>query len=640
MSGLTPLTSRLIRFGSFEVNVAAGELRKGGSRIRLQEKPFQLILLLLDRPGEIVTRDEVRQALWPADTFVDFDHSLGTAVAKLRAALGDSARNPRFVETVANRGYKFIAPVTESVPASDEAATQRGAPPLDSGPPRAGVPISRRRFRWLAATATAGLLAGAVLLALVLGFDAFGARGWLRRHTNSPVGSLAVLPLQNLSNDPAQEYFVDGMTEQLITTLAQLPGIQVISRTSAMQYKGTTKRLPEIGRDLNVDAFIEGSVLRSGGRVRISAQLVDARTDAHLWARSYERDAGDVLALQTEIARAIADEIRVKLTAGEATELARPRRVNPAGQEAYLRGRYHLNQGGEPELRKSLDDFGAAIAIDARDARSHAGLAQAYIALTDYYERPSVMMPRARAAAEQAIKLDNGLSEAHASLGAVRFLYDWDWAGAEEELRRATDLARSSADAHLWYGVFLAQMGRFDDAIAEVKRAETLDPLSVSVNINAGWVFYLARRNDQALAQWRKALEIEPKLDVIHTAIWLAYAQQGDSGKTLASAAERAGDTSPMDLATLAGIYAVSGRRGDAERVLTRLKELASTRYVCPYEMATAHAALGQRDKALDWLRKAVDDRSVCIPDVKTDPRLDGLRSDPRFRQLLHEVGF
>ncbi len=630
---------RVIRFGSFDVDVPARELRKGGSRIRLQEKPFQLLLLLLDRPGQVVTRNEVRQALWPADTFVDFDHSLGTAIAKLRTALGDSARHPRFVETVANRGYKFIAPVSAGVSEPDEPLPE---PLLTFVVPEASpVPAaaSSSRFRWLAAT-TAGLLAGGVVLVIVLGFDAFGARGWLRRQTNEPVGSIAVLPLQNLSNDPAQEYFVDGMTEQLITTLAQLSGIQVISRTSAMQYKGTKKRLSEIGRDLHVDAFVEGSVLRSGGRVRISAQLVDARTDAHLWARSYDRDAGDVLTLQSEIARAIADEIRAKLTTRQQTDLARPRRVDPDAEEAYLRGRYHLNQGGESELRKSVDDFGAAIAIDAGDARSHAGLAEAYIALTDYYERPSLMMPRARAAAEQAIKLDNRLPEAHASLGAVRFLYDWDWAGAEEELKRATDLAQASADAHLWYGVFLSQMGRFEEGIAEVKRAGALDPLSVAVNINAGWVYYLARRNDQALAQWRKALEIEPNLGAVHTSIWLAYAQQGEGGKALASAAEHAGDTSPLDLATLAGVYAVSGRRGDAEHVLTRLKQLSATRYVCPYEVATAHAALGQREAALDWLRKAVDDRSVCIPDVKTDPRLDGLRADPRFKQLLHDVGF
>jgi TolB-like protein/DNA-binding winged helix-turn-helix (wHTH) protein/Tfp pilus assembly protein PilF len=611
---------RVIRFGAFDVDVAAGELRKGGSRVRLQEKPFQLLLLLLERPGEIVTRDEVRQALWPADTFVDFDHSLGTAIAKLRTALGDSARNPRFVETVANRGYKFIAPI------HPDAAVVAVSPP--------------NRLRWAARTTAAGFLAGGVVLAVVLGLDVAGARGWLRRQTNEPIGSLAVLPLQNLSNDKAQDYFVDGMTEQLITTLAQLQGIQVISRTSAMQYKNTSKRLPEIGRDLRVDALVEGSVLRSGGRVRISAQLVDARTDAHLWARSYDRDVGDVIALQTEIARAIADEVRVKLTPRQQTEQARTRRVDPAAQEAYLRGRYHFNQGAEPELRKSVDDFNAAIAIDAGDARSHAALAQAYIGLTDYYERPSQMMPRARSAAEQAVTLDPNLPEAHAALGAVRFLYDWNWAGAEDELKLATELAPASSDAHLWYGVFLSQMGRFDEAVAEIKRAAVLDPLSVAVNINAGWVYYLARRSDEALAQWRKALQVEPELGVIHTAIWLAYAQRGEGRKALALAAERAGDTSPMDLATLAGVYAMSGRRSDAEHVLARLKELSSTKYVCPYEVATAHEALGQHDLALGWLRRAVDDRSVCIPDIKTDPRLDGLRSDPRFKQLLRDVGF
>jgi TolB-like protein/DNA-binding winged helix-turn-helix (wHTH) protein/Tfp pilus assembly protein PilF len=624
-----------IRFGSFEVIPAAGEVRKGGVKIKLQEKPYQLLLLLLERPGEIVTREEVRRALWPADTFVDFDHSLGTAIAKLRTALGDSARSPRFVETVAGRGYKFIAPVTRTLPDQqvDEAAAHGPEEPAPAQPAR-----STHQFRRAIAGIPVGLLAGAAVLTLVLGFDISGIGSWLRRHTNGPVGALAVLPLQNLSNDSTQEYFVDGMTEQLITSLAQLRGVQVISRTSVMQYKGAKKPLPEIGRDLKVDALIEGSVMRSDNRVRISAQLVDARTDAHLWAGTYERDIGDTLALQDEIARAIADEIRATL-AGRPGDPARTRRVIPAAEEAYLRGRYHLNQGSEAEILKSVDEFNAAIAVDAGHARSYAGLASAYIALTDFYERPSLMMPRGRAAAEQAVRLDDGLSEAHATLGAIRFLYDWDWTGAEVELKRAVDLSEASADAHLWYGVFLAQMGRFEKGIAEVRRAETLDPLSVMARVNAGWVYFLARRTTDARAEWQKALEIEPHLGSVHTAIWMAYAQQGNPG-TSSPAAEGSDSTNPVDLATLAGAYAMSGRREDAERVLARLQDLSATRYVCPYEIATARAALGQHEEALSWLRKAVNEHSVCIPDIKTDPRLDVLRDNPVFKSLLREVGF
>jgi len=631
------------RFGVFDVDVRSGEIRKGGSKIKLQEKPFQLLLLLLEQPGEVVTREQLREALWPADTFVDFDHSLGTAVAKLRAALGDSAKSPRFVETVASRGYRFIGPVTtdassehvEAVPTvatltpagstSPEAVT-----PSDPGP--RPVAKTRRRAAVIAAVASV-----AVVAAIVFGFTRAGARGLFGGPRPSSIRSLAVLPLQNLSKDPSEEYFVDGMTEQLITTLAQLHGIEVISRTSAMQYRTSTKRVPEIGRELNADAVIEGSVVRSGNRVRITAQLIDARSDQHLWARSYDRDFGDVLALQNEIASAIAEEIRIRLSPEEKTRLAQARTVSAAAQEAYLRGRYHLNQGDEAAVRKSVDDFTAAIAADSQDARSYSGLSQAYIALTDFYERPTETMPRAKTAAEAAIRLDDTLADAHVSRGAVRFLYDWDWNGAESEFRRALSLNNASADAHVWYGVFLSQMGRLDEAFAEMDRAEALDPLSVPVRFNAGWVKYLARRNDEAIAEWRKALEIEPNLGVAHTSIWLAYARKDAAADPPPVDPE---ESSPLDLATRAGAYAIGGKRVEAQRVLARLKDLSTHRYVCPYEVATAHAALDQRDEAIEWLHRGLDARSICMPDLKVDPRFDSLRADPRFQELLRSVGF
>ena len=341
---------RLFQFGVFEVDTAARELRKGGLRVRIQDQPFELLAMLLQRPGEIVSRDAVREALWTSDTFVDFDHSLGTAVAKLRAALGDSARNPRFVETVANHGYKFIAPVTV-VPAAPAVALA----PLDLF---VATPDASTRFvRWWTLRVASGLAVGAALLAVVLGLDLFAARDWLRQRTNPTIEALAVLPFENLSGDQGDSYLVDGVTESLITSLAQLRGARVISRTSSMQYRGTKKSLPAIAQELHVDALVEGSVVRSGSRVRVSAKLVDARTDAHLWARSYERDVRDVLTLQADVAQAIAEVLRVGREPGPQSS-ARSHRVLPDAQDAYLRGRYHLNQGEELSIRKSVDDSG------------------------------------------------------------------------------------------------------------------------------------------------------------------------------------------------------------------------------------------------------------------------------------------
>jgi TolB-like protein len=552
--------------------------------------------------------------------------------------LGDAARNPLFIETVANHGYKFIAPVTTEAtePAAEPAVTVESVPEPSAVP----APVSASPWTTRTVALTGGLAAGAALVAIVLGFDLFGAGTWLRRQTTASVRSIAVLPLENMSKDADQEYLVDGVTEQLITALAQLPDLRVISRTSAMQFKGAAKTLPQIGRELGVDTIVSGSVTRSADRIRVTAQLVDVRTDQHLWASSYERNLGEVLDLQSEIARAIADEIRVRLTPAQQGVLARAHGVDPRSEDAYLRGRYHLNQGTEPALRKALDNFAGAIAIDGSDARSYAATAWTYVSLTDYWERPSAAMPRARAAAEHALRLDPRLADAHAAMGAVRFLYDWDWRSADAQLKTAIELAPASVDAHLWYGVFLGQMGRSAEAIAEVERAERLDPLSIPVHINAGWVYYLARQTERATAQWQKALDLDPNLGIIHTSIWLGYLQQGRTTAPLPDLDKAIAGGSPFDLATLAGIHAMRGKRAEAEQVLSTLEELSNSRYVCPYEMATARAALGQHDRALGWLRRAVDDRSVCIPDLKTDPRLDVLRGDPRFQALLKEVGF
>jgi TolB-like protein/DNA-binding winged helix-turn-helix (wHTH) protein/Tfp pilus assembly protein PilF len=617
--------SEVLQFGLFELDMQQAELRKRGVRIKLQDQPLKVLHLLLQNRGEIVTREQLRTNIWPANTFVEFDHGLYSAMARLREALGDSSENPRFIETVARRGYRFIAPVTSS----GTIAVSISEPTVTRRPPR-----SRR----LVAGVLAGLLAGALLLGVVLGFNLANSRHWLWRGGNPQVRSLAVLPLQNLSGDPTQEYFADGITDELITELAELGSVRVISRTSVMQYKGAQKPLRQIANELGVDAILEGSVLRSGQHVRVTAQLIDAATDQHLWARTYDRELGDVLLLQSDMAGAIAQEIRAEINGNARSLVAQVSRVDPEEQDLYFRGRYHLGKGSEDEINKGIEYFRQGIEHSPRDARNYAALADSYLALSDYYLSPAATLELGKQAAMKALQLDDNLAETHVSLGAIRFLYDWDWPQAEKEFRQAVKLNPNSSDAHLWRGVFLAQMGRSDEGISEIKLAESLDPLSLAVHVNAGWVYYLARRDEQAVQEWRKILDIDPHFTVTHASIWIAYLKQAEMGTVLHPPSS--GDADALQLAAITGRQAVSGNRGEAERLLSRLDSISKRHYVCPYEMATAHAILGNKDKALDWLSRGLKERSACMPDSKVDPRLDSLRSDARFQDFLRRVGF
>jgi TolB-like protein/DNA-binding winged helix-turn-helix (wHTH) protein/Tfp pilus assembly protein PilF len=617
--------SEVLQFGLFELDMQQAELRKRGVRIKLQDQPLKVLHLLLQNRGEIVTREQLRTNIWPANTFVEFDHGLYSAMARLREALGDSSENPRFIETVARRGYRFIAPVTSS----GTIAVSISEPTVTRRPPR-----SRR----LVAGVLAGLLAGALLLGVVLGFNLANSRHWLWRGGNPQVRSLAVLPLQNLSGDPTQEYFADGITDELITELAELGSVRVISRTSVMQYKGAQKPLRQIANELGVDAILEGSVLRSGQHVRVTAQLIDAATDQHLWARTYDRELGDVLLLQSDMAGAIAQEIRAEINGNARSLVAQVSRVDPEEQDLYFRGRYHLGKGSEDEINKGIEYFRQGIEHSPRDARNYAALADSYLALSDYYLSPAATLELGKQAAMKALQLDDNLAETHVSLGAIRFLYDWDWPQAEKEFTQAVKLNPNSSDAHLWRGVFLAQMGRSEEGISEIKLAESLDPLSLAVHVNAGWVYYLARRDEQAVQEWRKILDIDPHFTVTHASIWIAYLKQAEMGTVLHPPSS--GDADALQLAAITGRQAVSGNRGEAERLLSRLDSISKRHYVCPYEMATAHAILGNKDKALDWLSRGLKERSACMPDSKVDPRLDSLRSDARFQDFLRRVGF
>jgi serine/threonine protein kinase/Flp pilus assembly protein TadD len=466
-----------------------------------------------------------------------------------------------------------------------------------------------------------------------------------RRATRGRIQSVAVLPLADLSDQqPAPDYFADGMTEALITDLAKIKALRVISRTSVMQYKGVQRPLPQIARELNVDAVVEGSVLRSGKRVRITAQLIDAATDQHLWAESYERDLRDVLSLQGEVARAIANDIQVKLTPQEQARLVSARSVDPEAYQLYLKGRFYWNKRTEAGLKKGIEYFHQAIDLDPNYALAYAGIADCYSLLGwDLFGPlpPREALPIAKAAARKALETDDSLAEAHNSLAWTKLAFDWDWTGAEREFKRAIELNPGYAITHHWYAECLAGMGRYAEALAEIRQAQELDPLSLIISSIVGWVLYFDRKNDQAIAEFRKTLELDPNFWVAHWTLGRAYEQKAMFTEAIAEI-QKAIDfsgSSPLSLAALGHTYAVSGRRAEAERVLNQLKDSSKQTYISPYGIAAIHAGLGEKDQAFLWLEKAYEERSGWLIWLRAEPGSDPLRSDPRFQDLLRRIG-
>jgi TolB-like protein len=561
-----------VRFGVFEADFRAGELRKRGVKVRLQEQPLQILRLLLQHPGEVVTREELRQKIWPADTFVDFEQGLYNAVKRLRDALKDSADKPRFIETLSRHGYRFIGTIDESV----------------------------RKFE-----------------------------------------SLAVLPLENLSRDPEQDYFAEGLTEALITTLAKIGKLRVASRTSIMQYKSVRRPLPEIARELGVDAIVEGTVLRAKDRVRITAQLIDAARESHLWAETYEQDLRDVLALQSELAKAIAREVQVQLTPEEKTLLAQARPVNPEAYEAYLKGRYCWNRRTGDTLRKGAEYFQQAIEKDPTYAAACAGLADYFSSIGFWgFVPPENGCGKAKTLALRALEIDDRLAEAHASLGFALLNYDWDFLAAEESFQRAIQLNSRYATGHQWYGHCLCCMGRLDEGLAELEQALRLDPLSLHIKVNYTVFLWIAGQYDRALKQSQEAVALDPNF----AGAWWAFAlaSQGKSmhEKTI-MAFKKADDLNPGAFEFgLTAVYAIAGKRGEALSNLAKWKELSKQRYVSAYWFAQAYTALQEKDEALCWFERAFKERSAWMTILKVDPWLDPLRSDPRFQDLLRRMNF
>jgi TolB-like protein/DNA-binding winged helix-turn-helix (wHTH) protein/Tfp pilus assembly protein PilF len=610
-------TGQTYRFGDFAFEPSSGELHKHGRKVRLQEQPFQILMLLLARPGEVVTREQVRQALWPADTFVDFDAGLNSAIKRLRDALDDSAEEPRFVETLPRRGYRFIAPVEA---------------PLVPAPAAVDVPATPARTPRLSSAVAAAAAAVAVLLA-VLALNVTRDRWRGDRPGPVPITSIAVLPFENLSGDREQDYFVDGMTDAIITNLAQVRALRVISRTSVMQYQRADKLLPRIAEDLNVEAVVEGTVMRSGDRVRVTAQLIHAATDRHLWARTYERELRDVLALQAELAGAIAQAVEVKVQPEERQRLAARGTVDPEAYDAYLKGRFFWNKRS---LAKAIEYFQQAIERDPTYAPAYSGLSDAH-RMSGLLMPPRECMPKAEAAARKALALDDTLAEAHASLAGVLYRYQWDWEGAEREYQRSLELDPNYAEGHRAYAIYLLTVRRNEEAVAEARRARELSPLSLIINVELASALVRARRYDEAIQQVQKTLEIDPKFFRAHMTLALAYEGQGDRARAVAvfeKVLPREGRGANHWLGYL---YAVTGRRDEALDVVARLEKRSHERYVNPQSIALIYLGLGDKDQAMAWLEKAYEERSFEMLGFSGQV-FDELGSDPRFQDLLRRM--
>src|SRR6202140_4733606 len=636
------LTS-IVRFGTYEVSLQSGEVRKAGLRIKVQQQPMKLLGILLERPGEVVTREELRARVWSDEAFGDFDQAVNIAIAKLRRAFGDSAENPRFIETLPKRGYRFIGEVSVVDTDTDTGAKRPGPGDLPATRPGDILPSAGPAPSSIAPKRRQPYRPAIIALALLLIFSLLGL--WLFRYPGRPstgIRSLAVLPLENLSGEASQNYFADGMTDELITDLAQISALRVISRTSVMVYKGARKPLPQIARELNVDAVVEGTVLRSGDQVRITAQLIDAATDKHLWSQSYEGGLRDTLALQNRVATAIADQIRIPLTPREQAALKNGKVVNPEAYESYLKGRYFWNKRTADGLKAALAYFKQAIEEDPKYAKAYSGLADTYALLGDWQYAvmtPKDALPEAKAAAIHALELDNTLGEAHNSLAFVFDGFDWDLNSGGKEFQRAIELNPGYATAHHWYAWHLSLLGRFDEAIVEMRKAENLDPLSLIINADLAELLGLAHSYDESIRQSLKTIEMDPNFALAHNQLAQAYLQKhmyAEAVTELQKAVKLSGD-SPTCMANLARAYVASGKRSEAVKLLDDLKKRSSTGYSNASEIAMIYASLGDTDQAMHWLEKGFEER--FNPGVLLRPGFDPLRSDPRFQNLLRHVG-
>jgi TolB-like protein/DNA-binding winged helix-turn-helix (wHTH) protein/Flp pilus assembly protein TadD len=570
---------RLLRFESFELDVRSRELRKGKQRIRLQEQPFEILRLMLERPGDVVTREELARHLWPKGTFVDFEHSLNAAVKRLRAALGDDADNPRFVETLPRRGYRFIASL------------------------RDGETV--------------------VMLPVMADFNA----------------RLAVLPFANLSGDPGQEYFSDGLTEEMILQLGRLcrGRIAVISRSSSNVFKGSSRRAREIGEVLRADYLLEGSVRREADRVRITAQLVETRGEAHMWTDVYERSLTDCLSVQAEVAARIAQSLALELLPEQPVQPSH----DAAAYQTYLKGRYYWGLPGDQGFAQAIDYFQQACEADPAFAAAHADLARTHTARAEYYNVvPRMALETARPIAERALELDPHLAHAHLAVANIRAMLDWDWEAAEAGFRQAIALNPSSDGAHRWYGILLGGLGRLSEAVREVQHARELDPLCLVTGTSDAWTRYIASDYETAIDLCRYVMDMQRHFTPAWRILGASLVQMGRVAEGVAEleAAAAIASTDPVLLAWLAHAKAICGECGVARTILGGLERMRRERFVPAYHLAVAHVGLGDADEAFRQLDVACEERDPSLINLNRDPRFDPIRSDARFAGLLDRV--
>lgn len=615
-----PQAKQSYEFGPFCLDPAEGQLTRNGAVVPLAPKAFEALLLLVEHSGHLVTKEELTQKLWP-QTVVE-EANLAKYVFTLRQALGEGEKDSTYIETVPKRGYRFVAPVLRKTP---------------SVPPESQVSAGHAWKRRIVA-----------LTALL----ALAAVAWLAWERVFPPSAqpeqrtlLAVLPFTNLSGNPDQEYLSDGLTEEITTQISRLDPerLGVIARTSAMTFKGARSTVREIARELGVDYVLEGSVRREEQRVRVTAQLILVSDETHLLAESYDRDLRDILSLQSDVARAVADEIRIKLTPEAASRLGSTEQVDPEAHDAYLRGRYHWHQGEPEDLEKARQYFEQALEKDPRYARPHAALANYYSALPFYTSsKPDEVFPKAKAAVARALALDDSLAEAHGALAYIRTYYDWDWAGAEKEFQRALALDPNDAELRHRYSRYLSSLGHIEEALAHMQRARELDPLSLIIKANVGVIHYFGRRFERTVEQLQRIAQEEPEFSVAHWGLGLAFEQQGQMDKALAEF-EKAVDLTQRgtnSLASLGRAYAVTGKKLQARKILEELENRAKQGSISGYQVALIHVGLNETDLAFEALERAFQERSTLLTYLKMDPRFDPLRSDSRFRSLLRRMHF
>jgi TolB-like protein/DNA-binding winged helix-turn-helix (wHTH) protein len=634
------MTARTALFGPYAVDLRSGEFRKHGMRLKMGGQPFEILVALLANPGEMVTREELRTKLWADDTFVDFDHGLNSAVQRLRDCLSDTAEKPLWVETIPRRGYRFIGQVGWSdgagpSPSNDETVARRG----EMAPAREAEGLVDERLTDHVTGRARRLRIAAipivVMAALLLAWPLF--RFGLRSKT-PPAGetvsihSIAVLPLENLSGNPAQEYFADGMTDELITHLARTKGLRVISRTSVMQYKGAHRPLKDIARELGVDGILEGSVANGDGRVRVTVQLIHAASDTHVWAQSYIRDSSDLFLLQEELAENVAKEVNSAALRRKTSV----RRIAPEAHDAYLRGRYDWYRG---DSEKAREFFEKAIQLQPDYAAAYSGLADYYFdgAMGAGLD-PKDAFAKGEAEVKKALQLDDSSEEAHNSMAAADLFYRWNWAAAESESRRAIEINPNYAEGYHLYSYVLLAMNRKDEALEAQRKSDELDPFARPWAL--GRLLNGVGRYKEAESELRARIDASPKDGALHHQLTRSLAMQGRNKEAMEEFALELQLADREEQAVeVREAFAKGGQRGEDEWRLAILKQSARKRYVSSMEFACAYARLGQNDEALRWMEKAYNDRVPDLATIWMYPELNDLHGDPRYRALIKRIG-